>query len=114
LVTLAADDWADRGVYFGQAVDYPIAQEATEILQSPPPLPATVCDQLVETAAQTNDSDDWWGLIKAIAKNGGAKSIERVCELALSRESIKMAAAGALFAAAVKVDERTAARLTVD
>ncbi len=116
LVTLAADDWAERGTYYGQAVDYPIAQGAAKVLQSPPPLPEAVFDRLVEIAAETNDSDVRWDLINAIAKNGGAKGIERVCALALSRESIKMStpAAWALFAAADKVDEGTAARLTVE
>jgi hypothetical protein len=116
LVTLAGDDWSDRQGYYGQEANYPIAQEAAKILRKPPPLPDRVLESLIEISAKTNDPDVRWELIRAIAKNGGANGIERVSDLALSRESIKMATASAwaLFAAADKVDEATAARLTVE
>jgi hypothetical protein len=54
--------------------------------------------------------------MSAIAKNGGDKAIQRVCDIAVSRENIRLsvAAARALYLAGDKVNEQTAARLTVD
>lgn len=116
LVTLVADDWSDRRSYYGQDTNYPIAQAACEVLAEPPPLPARVIEPLIEIGTKTQDPDVRWNLIGAIARNGGAKGRERVCDLALSREDMRLstAAAWALYAAAADIEDDTAARLTTE
>jgi hypothetical protein len=115
LLVLAADDWSPLATHYGQDSDYPIAQGAAGLLAEPPELPPRVFDQTIEISTKTEDSDVRGGLLTALARNGGAAGVTRVCDIAVSRENAPLSAAAswALFRGHEKVDQTTAARLTV-
>jgi hypothetical protein len=114
LIILAADDWSDRRHYYGQEANFPIAQAAAHALKNGGELPKSAIEPLIEISIRTNDPEVRSCLIGAVAGKGGPEGIGRVCDLAISRESIRMStdAAWALYVVHDKVDATTAARLT--
>jgi hypothetical protein len=115
LVQLVSDTWSDRARYYEQDAAYPIARDTASLLAEGPPIEDRALDALFTIAEETEDRSVQQKVLSAIAINSTVPGLDRVVDLSLERQgkfAPRLSAVTALWVAAARIDERTAARFT--
>lgn len=114
LLKLVRDKWSQRETYYGENLDYPIAQAAAEAIANLGALESDVAAQLHDIALSTNDRALRTTLFNLNAELADFTARERLVELATTpgRAEIQQAAASALLQSNKPLHEVSAARIT--
>jgi hypothetical protein len=116
LVELAKDTWSKHTSYERENQDYPIAQAAVIAIAKLGPLSASVAQELLDVATESDDPRLRAGLLKELVRLGDKDMQDRMFDLAIlpGRLAIRRAAANALVVASDALPHEFVTRIVPD